>query len=210
MRDNINNTIIEELETVYNPDFGGMETEYKASLNDISLPNDFLEDTNMISVVRRFGSQAVMVYVYLHAKMCKEGYKIVWNDIQQDIIKVTLAGIYKVDINMIDEIISAFVEVKLLHIISDGKEQYLTSVYQVFIYERVSAKRLRDKISKRNSKVSKSADKIKTETKLPVFKEESVDEKQTTCYDEMANMVNTEESIPEGFTEMNDIEIPFT
>ena len=85
MRENIDNTIIEELETVYNPDFGGMETEYKASLNDISLPNDFLEDTTMISVVRRLGSQAVMVYVYLHAKMCKEGYKIVWNDIQQDI-----------------------------------------------------------------------------------------------------------------------------
>ena len=39
MREDIDSFIIEELETVYNPDIGGLETEYKASLNDISMPH---------------------------------------------------------------------------------------------------------------------------------------------------------------------------
>ena len=85
MRKQINNAIIEELETIYNPDICGVETEYKASLNDISLPNDFLEDTNMVSVIRSYGGLALMIYMYLHERMCREGYKIKWNDIQMSL-----------------------------------------------------------------------------------------------------------------------------
>jgi len=173
MRKKIDNTIIEELETIYNPDICGVETEYKASLNDISLPNDFLEDTNMVSVIRTYGGLAVMVYLYLHEKMCREGYRILWNDIQIDVIKATLDGVYKADRTLIDDVISEFIKLKLLYIISNGEEVYLTSCYQVYIFERVSAKRLRDRIYKKNSKVAKKDDKLKVETTLPAFKEET-------------------------------------
>lgn len=173
MRKKIDNTIIEELETIYNPDICGVETEYKASLNDISLPNDFLEDTNMVSVIRTYGGLAVMVYLYLHERMCREGYRILWNDIQIDVIKATLDGVYKVDRTLIDDVISEFIKLKLLYIISNGEEVYLTSCYQVYIFERVSAKRLRDRIYKKNSKVAKKDDKLKVETTLPAFKEET-------------------------------------
>jgi len=173
MRKKIDNTIIEELETIYNPDICGVETEYKASLNDISLPNDFLEDTNMVSVIRTYGGLAVMVYLYLHERMCREGYRILWNDIQIDVIKATLDGVYKADRTLIDDVISEFIKLKLLYIISNGEEVYLTSCYQVYIFERVSAKRLRDRIYKKNSKVAKKDDKLKVETTLPAFKEET-------------------------------------
>lgn len=173
MRKQIDNSIIEELETIYNPDICGVETEYKASLNDISLPNDFLEDTNMVSVIRTYGGLAVMVYLYLHERMCREGYRILWNDIQIDVIKATLDGVYKADRTLIDDVISEFIKLKLLYIISNGEEVYLTSCYQVYIFERVSAKRLRDRIYKKNSKVAKKDDKLKVETTLPAFKEET-------------------------------------
>ena len=211
MREDIDSFIIEELETVYNPDIGGLETEYKASLNDISMPHDFLEDTKMISCTRKYGGIAVLIYMYLHSKMCKEGYKIIWNEMQKDVIKATLFGVYKVDIKMIDMVIASFIEEKLLHVVDDGKEQYLTSVYQVFIFERVASKRLRDRIYKRNTKISKSADKLKVETKLPVFKDEiSVEPSQMDAGANVVNTVDVEESAPDGFMDLDGIELPFT
>jgi len=111
--------------------------------------------------------------LYLHERMCREGYRILWNDIQIDVIKATLDGVYKADRTLIDDVISEFIKLKLLYIISNGEEVYLTSCYQVYIFERVSAKRLRDRIYKKNSKVAKKDDKLKVETTLPAFKEET-------------------------------------
>ncbi len=191
MRTTIDNSIIEELDTIYNPIIAGMETEYKSSLNDISLPHDFLENTYMISTIRKYGSGVIMMYMYLHAKMCVDGYKMVWNEIQQDIVKVALAGMYKMDINTIGEIIKALLEAKLLYLISDSEEQYLTSVYQIFIYERVSAKRLRDRVYKKNVGIKQKGNKYKIETQLPAFEEEQeIAEEIAYTEEEMENAMN--------------------
>ena len=50
-RDNIDNSIINELEIIYNPNLLGMETVFKSNLADITMPTDFLEDTTMIAVL---------------------------------------------------------------------------------------------------------------------------------------------------------------
>ncbi len=210
MRKQINNSIIEELETIYNPDICGVETEYKASLNDISLPNDFLEDTNMVSVIRFYGSLALMIYLYLHERMCREGYKIKWNDIQIDVIKATLCGVYKADISIIDDIISEFIKLKLLYTITNGEEIYLTSCYQVYIFERVSAKRLRDRIYKKNSRASKKEDKLKIETTLPTFKEEAPTPTTIVCSKETVTAYFADDEAERVMKEMLQDEIPFT
>ena len=96
-RENIDNSIIEELETVYNPNLLGAETEFKSTLADMSLPHDFLDDTRMISIIRTYGAEAILVYTFLHTKMCNEGYRIEWNEMQEDVYSATLF-IYKMDI----------------------------------------------------------------------------------------------------------------
>ena len=63
MRKEINNSIIEELDTIYNPNIGGMETEFKQSLNDVSLEHDFSEQSDMVQIIREFGGSAVFVYM---------------------------------------------------------------------------------------------------------------------------------------------------
>lgn len=210
MRKQINNSIIEELETIYNPDICGVETEYKASLNDISLPNDFLEDTNMISVIRSFGGLSLMIYLYLHERMCREGYKIKWNNIQIDVIKATLSGVYKADITVIDDIISEFIKLKLLYTITNGEETYLTSCYQVYIFERVSAKRLRDRIYKKNSRLPRGADKLRVETTLPIFKEEEPTPTTIVCNNVTVKECFADEEAKRIMNEMFQDDIPFT
>lgn len=174
MRKKIDDSIIEELETIYKPSISGVETDYKESLNDISLPNDFLDDTNMVSVINTYGGSALTVYLYLHEKMCQGGYCIVWNDTQKKVMRNILAGVYDVEKRMIDDMISEFIKLGLLYVISDGEKNYLTSCYQVYIFERVSAKRLRDRIYKKNSKMPRGENKLKVETTMPVFKDESI------------------------------------
>lgn len=171
MRENISNTIIEELDTIYSPDLAQVETEFKTSLNDVSLSNDFLEDTRMIKVIREFGTDTILIYMYLHTKMCKTGYKIIWDEMQKDVLSATLFGVYKVPLENIEKIITAFIQNKLLYLIDDGKEKWLTSAYQVYMYERVSAKRVRDRIYKKNQSLKKE-DKIKIETNVPVFEDD--------------------------------------
>lgn len=176
LRETINDSIIEELETIYNPPLEGLETEFKSSLNDVSLPNTFLEDTKLISVIRTYGCNALLIYMSLHSKMCKEGYRIAWGELQQDVVSAILCGTYKINIEMVSEIIEEFIKLHLLYVISDGKTNYLTSIYQIFMYERISAKRLRDRIYKRNSKVKNKSEKLQIKTALPVFKEKNVTE----------------------------------
>lgn len=171
MRENISNSIIEELEVIYSPDLTQMETEFKTSLNDVSLSNDFLDDTRMIKLIREYGTDVVLIYMYLHTKMCKMGYRIIWDDMQQDVLCATLCGVYKVPIENINNIINALIQNKLLFLISDGKENWLTSSYQIYMFERVSAKRVRDRIYKRNQSIKKD-EKIKIETNLPKFDNE--------------------------------------
>lgn len=221
MRTHISNTIIEELDIIYNPPIAGLDVEYKSSLNDISLPRDFLDNTYMISAIRKHGSGAMLVYIYLHEKMCNAGYKIEWNEIQQDIIKIALSGMYKMDMASIDHIIATLLESKLLYRVFDGETEYLTSAYQIFIYERVSAKRLRDRIYKRNMSIKKKEDKYKINTQLPAFLEEedntkTADSVMTRSDDEMeqimSEMIQEEidraNNAPEGT--MEDLEdIPF-
>lgn len=170
-RTDVDNSIFEELETIYNPDLLGMETEFKQSLNDVSLPNDFMEDTRMLEVIRKYGADTILVYLYLHTKMCKEGYRIVWNDMQKDVMCAMLAGVYKVPFERINDIIGNLLKNKLLFILNDGTEQWITSAYQIYMYERVCAKRVRDRIYKKNQSLKKE-DKIKIETSVPVFSEE--------------------------------------
>lgn len=170
-RENLDNSILEELETVYNPNLLGAETEFKRTLADMSLPQDFLEDTRMIDIIRTHGTDAILVYTYLHTKMCNEGYKIKWNDLQEDIYAASLA-VYKMDISKFHGILTAFLENKLLFIVTDiSGTKWLTSTYQVFMYERVSAKRVRDRIYKKNQSLA-GDNKIKIECTLPVFDEE--------------------------------------
>lgn len=169
-REYLDNSVIEELEVIYNPDLLGAETEFKSTLADISLPHDFLDDTRMISIIRTYGAEAILIYIFLHTKMCKEGYKIEWNDMQEDVYSATLF-IYKVDITKFKDILKAFLDNKLLYIITDTNNiNWLTSIYQVFMYERVSAKRVRDRIYKRNQLLL-SDEKIKIKCVLPVFEE---------------------------------------
>lgn len=173
MRKNIDNSITEELEVIYNPDIANVETEFKTSLNDVSLSNDFLEDTKMIQVIRQHGAEVILIYMYLHTKMCKEGYKIVWNDMQKDVVCASLFGIYKIEFEKIDIIINALIDNKLLFLINDGAEQWITSAYQIYMFERVSAKRVRDRIYKKNQALKKE-DKIKVETIVPIIAEDDV------------------------------------
>lgn len=212
MRKKIDDTIIEELETIYKPNISGVETDYKESLNDISLPNDFLDDTNLISVINTYGGSALIVYLYLHEKMCQSGYAIVWNDTQKKVIRNILAGVYDVDKNIIDEMISEFIKLELLYVITDGKKIYITSCYQVYIFERVSAKRLRDRIYKKNSRASKKEDKLKIETTLPTFKEETPISATVECNKE--NNISTityfaDEEVDFFMNEMLQDELPF-
>lgn len=171
MREDISNCIIEELDVIYSPDLAQIETEFKTSLNDVSLSNDFLDDTRMIKLIREYGTDVVLIYMYLHTKMCKMGYRIIWDDMQQDVLCATLFGVYKVSLENINTIINALIENKLLFLINDGKENWLTSSYQIYMFERVSAKRVRDRIYKRNQSIKKD-EKIKIETNLPKFDNE--------------------------------------
>ena len=175
-RDTIDNSIFEELETVYNPNLLGAETEFKNTLADVSLPHDFLDDTRMISIIRTYGAEAILVYTFLHTKMSNEGYKIEWNDMQEDVYSATLF-IYKMDITKLKDILSAFIENKLLYILTDSNNiKWLTSTYQIFMYERVSAKRVRDRIYKRNQSLS-ADEKIKIKCTLPAYDDEpSIDD----------------------------------
>lgn len=168
MRKEINNNIIEELEVIYSPNIGGMETEFKQSLNDVSLEHDFLEQPDMIQMIREFGGTAIFVYMYLHTKMCAQGYCIEWNEIAEDITCAMIKSVYKIEETNVKAIIKGFVEKKMLFIISDGTKQYLTSLYQVYMYERISAKRLRDRICKRN-KTAKKDEKYKIEQNVPAI-----------------------------------------
>lgn len=171
-RDNIDNSIFTELETIYNPNLLGMETIFKSNLADITMPNDFLEDTAMIKLIREYGSDVVMIYMYLHSKMSQEGYKIKWDEIQIDVLSASISGVYKVSSDSFKKIIIAMIQNKLLYVIKDSTNtKWLTSVYQVFAYERVAAKRLRDRIAKRNTNLKKT-DKIKTQCSIPSFEEE--------------------------------------
>lgn len=169
-RDYIDNFVIEELETIYNPNLLGAETEFKNTLADVSLPNDFLDDTRMITIIRNYGAEAILIYTFLHTKMCKEGYKIEWNDMQEDVYSATLF-IYKIDVSKFKDILNAFLDSGLLYIITDRHHiNWLTSTYQVFMYERVSAKRVRDRIYKRNQTLP-SDEKIKIKCVVPAFEE---------------------------------------
>ena len=171
-RDNIDDTIFNELETIYNPNLLGMETVFKNNLADITMPNDFLEDTAMIKIIRDLGSDSILVYMYLHSKMSQEGYKIKWDEIQIDVLSASISGVYKVSPDNFKKIVIAMIQNKLLYVITDSTNtKWLTSVYQVFAYERVAAKRLRDRLSKRNTNLKK-ADKIKTQCTIPAFEEE--------------------------------------
>lgn len=171
MRATIDNSIIEELDTIYNPNLLGTETEFKSSLADVSLSHDFLDDTHMIKVIRDYGTDAVLIYMFIHTKMCHEGYKIEWNEMQEDVYSATLMGIYKVAIENFKNIINALLQNCLLYIVKDetGKK-WLTSSYQIYMYERVSAKRVRDRVYKKNQPLS-ADEKIEINCKLPAFED---------------------------------------
>lgn len=171
-RDNIDNSIINELEIIYNPNLLGMETVFKSNLADITMPTDFLEDTTMIKMIREYGSDVIMIYMYLHSKMSQEGYRIKWDDIQIDVLSASILGVYKVSADNFKNIITAMIKSKLLYVITDNNNnKWLTSTYQIFAYERVAAKRLRDRLAKRNTGLKK-AEKIKTLCAIPSFEEE--------------------------------------
>lgn len=176
MREEIDNTIIKELDTIYSPNVGGVETEFKQSLNDVSLERDFLEQQGMIQIVRTFGGNAVLIYLYLHTKMCEAGYRIEWNDIAIEISCAMLKSLYKVNEETVITIINEFVKSKMLYIITENNKPYLTSLYQVYMYERISAKRLRDRICKRN-KSAKKNEKYTIVQTVPAF--ENCDNKST-------------------------------
>lgn len=188
-RDKIDSSIINELEVIYNPNLLGMETVFKSSLADITMPADFLEDSIMIKMIREYGSDVMMIYMYLHSKMSQEGYRIKWDEIQIDVLTASVFGIYKIPIEKFKTIITALVKSKLLYVITDTQnEKWLTSVYQVFAYERVAAKRLRDRLAKRNASLKKS-EKIKTKCAIPSFEEEMKAEEE----------IQAQEQIEDGF-----------
>lgn len=197
MRKELNNSIIEELDTIYNPDIGGMETEFKQTLNDVSLEHDFLEEPDMVQIVREFGGTAVFVYMYLHTKMCTEGYRIEWNDIAIDITCAMLTSVYRIVNTDIKAIIKRFIELKMLYVISDGKKQYLTSLYQIYMFERISAKRLRDRINKRNKNLKKN-EKYIIEQSVPAFEED------TQSIDTQPNIEETTENYADIFRSLED------
>lgn len=195
MRKEINNSIIEELDTIYNPNIGGMDTEFKQSLNDVSLEHDFLEQSDMVQIIREFGGSAVFVYMYLHTKMCAEGYKIEWNDMAIDISCAMITSVYRITDTDIKAIINRFIEMKMLYIIKDGEKTYLTSLYQIYMYERISAKRLRDRINKRNKTVKKN-EKYVIEQVVPAF-----EEADTQPVTEEADMQQVTEETTENYTD---------
>lgn len=181
-RENIDNSIIEELETIYNPNLLGAETEFKSTLADMSLPHDFLDDTRMISIIRTYGAEAILVYTFLHTKMCNEGYRIEWNEMQEDVYSATLF-IYKMDITKFKDILNEFIKNKLLFILTDSNGiKWLTSAYQIFMFERVSAKRVRDRIYKRNQTLN-AEEKIKIKCTLPAYDNEITESDTTTPFD---------------------------
>ena len=181
MRRIINNSIIDELDTIYNPNLLGAETEFKSSLADVSLSHDFLDDTRMITIIRNHGAEAVLIYMFIHAKMCHEGYKLEWNAMQEDVYSATLQGVYKLSIDNFKKILHVLVENHLFFIIKDSNNKnWLTSAYQIYMYERVSAKRVRDRIYKKNQSLDAN-DKIKVSSTLPAI--EDTDEGTATSED---------------------------
>ncbi len=168
LRDTIDDSIIEELDTIYNPNLLGVETEFKSTLADVSLPHDFMNNTTMVQVIRDYGTQVILIYIFLHTKMCEGGYRVEWNALQKDVFS-SMLGIYKVTASKFNAVIKALIENKLIYIVKDnnGKE-WLTSTYQIFMYERVSAKRVRDRVAKKNQHLE-AGYKIKFSTAIPTF-----------------------------------------
>ena len=106
-----------------------------------------------------------------------------------------ITSVYRITDTDIKAFINRLIEMKMMYIIKDGEKTYLTSLYQIYMYERISAKRLRDRINKRNKTVKKN-EKYVIEQVVPAF-----EEADTQPVTEEADMQQVTEETTENYTD---------
>lgn len=154
-RTEITNNTLEEINNLY-PRFSKRGIEYTLGQTYVTVEADSLDEPTIRKLLRKYGGDVIAVIIFFRLGMCQPyGWYL---DASEDNIEMLISDCaYKLKLEeaRVKEILDTLIESKIFWRISDNKGTYLANIQNLYTYEILNTKRLRDRERKNADKNNK-------------------------------------------------------
>lgn len=175
-RTEITNNTLKEIRNLY-PRFSKRGIEYTLGQTYVTLEADSLDEPTIRKLLRKYGGDAIAIIIFFRLEMCQPyGWYL---DASEDNIEMLISDCaykLKLEEERVSEILDALIEYKIFWKISDDKNSYLANIQNLYTYEILNTKRLRDRERKNTNKNNNQGDSAEESISKPIEKQEAMAE----------------------------------
>lgn len=134
----IDNTIFKELNDKYPPTSAENGVTYKQKLEYLTFETDFVTDTKLRTLRKKYGNDIIAVIFYLRTKMCEDGWKVRVDGDAYEYLIEDCAHSCAIDKDKVKEIHRDLVQDRFFFQVQDKsfeEGEWLTCPQQVYNYE---------------------------------------------------------------------------
>lgn len=134
----IDNTIFKELNEKYPPVSAENGVTYKQKLEYLTFETDFMTDTNLRKLRKKYGNDIIAVIFYLRIKMCDDGWKVRADGDAYNYLIDDCAHNCGIDEDVVDAMIQDLIQYQIFFSVQDESHEegvWLTCPQQVYNYE---------------------------------------------------------------------------
>ena len=134
----INNTIFKELNDKYPPVSAENGVTYKQKLEYLTFETDFMTDTNLRKLRKKYGNDILAVIFYLRTKMCDDGWKVRADGDDYNYLIGDCAYNCGIDDDAVNAMIQDLIQSQIFFSVQDESFEegiWLTCPQQVYNYE---------------------------------------------------------------------------